>query len=363
MRIAGTAVSSPPDQQHEQPVNELEMVGSEDRLDLAVVGAGPCGLAVGVAAARAGLKARLFDRGCVVNAILGYPIDMTFFSTPEKLEIGNIPFVTAAAKPGRSEALTYYRRVARHFNLDVRQYQEVVGVEGDQGDFTVLTRRRGVAEAHRARHVVVATGYFGKPNMLDVPGEELPKVTHFYREAHPYYDQDCLVIGGGNSAVEAALDLWRAGARVTLAHIFAELDAGVKPWVRPDIENRIREGSIAAHFRTRVLDIGPERVILRHEEAGSDRSIANDWVFAMTGFTPDNEFLRALGIEVNERTGVPTYDPESMETNVPGIFLAGVLVAGYDANRIFIENGRHHGDFIVKTVLSGGSSGSVLAVD
>jgi thioredoxin reductase (NADPH) len=348
-----------PISKHEQPVNELEMVSSEDRLDLAVVGAGPCGLAVGVAAARAGLKARLFDRGCVVNAIVGYPIDMTFFSTPEKLEVGDVPFVTAAAKPGRSEALTYYRRVARHFDLDVRQYQEVVGVEGHQGDFTLLARRKGVAEAHCARHVVVATGYFGTPKMLDVPGEELPKVSHYYREAHPFYDQDCLVIGGGNSAVEAALDLWRAGARVTLVHIFDDLDVGVKPWVRPDIENRIREGSIAAHFRTRVLEISPERVLLRHEAAGGDRSVANDWVFAMTGFTPDNEFLRRLGIDVDEKTGVPTYDPTSMETNVPGIFVAGVLVSGYDTNRIFIENGRHHGDVIVKTLQSGGASGSV----
>lgn len=329
------------------------MVSPEDRVDLAVVGAGPCGLAVGVAAARAGLTTRLFDRGCVVNAIVGYPIDMTFFSTPENLEIGDIPFVTAAAKPGRSEALTYYRRVAKHFDLDVRQYEEVVGVEGGRGDFTVFTRRSGgVDDAHRARHVVVATGYFGNPNMLDIPGEELSKVSHYYREAHPYYDQDCLVIGGGNSAVEASLDLWRAGARVTLVHIFDALDAGVKPWVRPDIENRIREGSIAAHFRTRALEITAERVLLRHEEGGGDTSIANDWVFAMTGFMPDTGFLRRLGIEVHEKTGVPTHDPGSMETNVPGIFVAGVLVAGHDANRIFIENGRHHGDVIVRCLLS-----------
>lgn len=324
------------------------MGSPENRIDLAIVGAGPCGLAVGVAAARAGLSARLFDRGCVVNAIVGYPIAMTFFSTPENLEIGDVPFVTAATKPGRSEALTYYRRVARHFDLDVRQYEEVVGVEGGPGDFEVRTRRNASVDGvHRARHVVVATGYFGNPNMLHVPGEELPKVSHYYREAHPYYDQDCLVIGGGNSAVEASLDLWRAGARVTLVHIFEALDAGVKPWVRPDIENRIEEGSIVAHFRTRILEISAERVLLRHEEDDAERSIANDWVFAMTGFTPDTAFLRRLGIEVDERTGVPTHDPASMETNVPGIFVAGVLVAGNDANRIFIENGRHHGDVIV----------------
>ena len=327
---------------------------SRDKTDLAVVGAGPCGLAVGVAAVRSGLSARLFDRGCVVNAIVGYPINMTFFSTPEKLEIGEVPFVTAGSKPSRTEALTYYRRVTEHFDIDVRQYEEVVSIEGHQDDFTLYTQQRGGAEdSHRARNVALATGYFDTPNLLEVPGEELAKVSHYYREAHPYYDQDCLVIGGGNSAVETALDLWRAGARVTLVHVFETLDVGVKPWVRPDIENRIEEGAITAQFRTRVAEIAPGQVVLKSEENGGRESVTNDWVFAMTGYTPDTAFLRALGIEIDDRTGVPEHDPDTMETNVPGLYVAGVLVAGYDANKIFIENGRHHGERIVAALRSG----------
>jgi len=278
---------------------------------------------------------------------------MTFFSTPENLEIGDVPFVTAATKPSRTEALTYYRRVAQHFDLDVRQYEEVVGVEGNRGGFTVVSRRRGGAEeTHRARELVVATGYFDTPNLLEVPGEDLPKVTHYYREAHPYFDQDCLVVGGGNSAVEAALDLWRAGARVTLVHQFADLDDGVKPWVRPDIENRIRDGAIPAFFRTQVREIGATHVLLWDETTREERRLANDWVFAMTGYAPDAEFLARLGVEVDVGSGIPRHDPETMETNVPGIFVAGVLVAGFDANKIFIENGRHHGELILASLAS-----------
>ncbi len=330
------------------------MNGERDgKLDLAVVGAGPCGLSVGIAASEAGLSYLLFDRGCVVNSLVGYPIRMTFFSTPENLEIGGIPFVCAGTKPTRDEALTYYRRAAQHYGLRISTYEEVLAIGGAKGDFTVRSRRRdGEERAYRARHVVVATGYFDTPNLLNVPGEGLPKVTHYYREAHPYYDQDCLVVGGGNSAVEAALDLWRAGARVTLVHLLDELDSGVKPWVRPDIENRIREGSIAVRFRTRVLEIGSDHVILRGDEAGVGERIANDWVFAMTGYTPDTRFLRRLGVEVDEKSGVPRYDPDTMQTNVPGVFIAGVLAAGFDANRIFIENGKLHGEAVVATIRS-----------
>ncbi len=253
-------------------------------LDLAIVGAGPCGLAVGVAASRAGLRSVVFDRGCIVNAIVGYPIGMTFFSTPENLEVGGVPFVCARDKPSRAEALTYYRRVAQHFRLPVRQYEEVTGVEGAPNDFSVSTRTGvGKESVYRAKYVVVATGYFDTLNLLGVNREDLSKVTHYYQQAHPYFDQDCLVVGGGNSAVEAALDLWRAGARVTLVHFLENFDPGVKPWVRPDIENRVREGSIAARFRTRVTEIDSGHVTLR-----------------------------------GETDGVPRHDAETMETNVPG---------------------------------------------
>ncbi len=317
-------------------------------LDLAVIGAGPCGLAVGVAAVKAGLRSVIFDRGCVVNAIVGYPVDMTFFSTPENLEVGGVPFVCPRDKPSRLEALTYYRRVAQHFRLPVRQYEEVTRVDGAQNDFSVSTRSRfGKESVYRAKHVVVATGYFDTPNLLGVKGEDLPKVTHYYQQAHPYFDQDCLVVGGGNSAVETALDLWRAAARVTLVHFLENFDPGVKPWVRPDIENRVREGSITARFRTRVMEIDSGHVTLRSEPDGVSERLANDWVFAMTGYKPDTAFLRRLGVEVDETTGVPRHDAETMETNVPGVFIAGVLAAGYDANKIFIENGRFHGERIV----------------
>jgi thioredoxin reductase (NADPH) len=284
---------------------------------------------------------------------VGYPIRMTFFSTPENLEIGGIPFVCSGPKPTRDEALTYYRRAAQHYGLRILTYEEVLGVGGAEGDFSVRSRRRvGGERTYRTRHIVVATGYFDTPNLLNVPGEELPKVTHYYREAHPYYDQDCLVIGGGNSAVEAALELWRAGARVQMVHFLDRFDSGVKPWVRPDIENRLQEGSIAVRFRSRVAEIGSDYVVVRSDETGAEERVANDWVFAMTGYTPDSRFLRRLGVEVDEDSGVPRHDPGTMETNVPGIFIAGVLAAGFDANRIFIENGKLHGEALVAKIRS-----------
>ena len=324
---------------------------TEEVLDIAVIGAGPCGLAVGVAAKSAGLAYALFDRGNVAHSLVGFPFGMTFFSTAEKLEIGGLPFVCSGEKPTREDALKYYRRVAQHHELEIRAYTEVLDVQGERGDFTLSTRKRSGEEiTHRARHVVVATGNFDTPNLLDVPGEELPKVAHYYREAHPYFDQDCLVIGGGNSAVEAALDLHRAGARVTMAHFLSEFDSGLKSWVRPDIENRIKEGSIPARFRTRVAEIGPDYVMLRSEENGSTNRLDNDWVFALTGYTLDIPFLHQIGLEIDAETGVPQFDSQTMETNVPGIYVAGVIIAGLNANKIFIENGRFHGERIVEAL-------------
>jgi len=313
-----------------------------------VVGAGPCGLAVGAAASRAGIECILVDKGPIVSSIERYPIGMTFFSTADHLEISDVPFVVARDNPTRSEALKYYRRVATHFGLDVRQYETVRSVELSNGSFRVEARHlTGEDRDYRADAVVVATGYFDTPNLLGVPGESLPKVTHYFRDPHLYFDQDIVVVGGGNSAVEAALTTWRAGARVTLVHLFDGFDRGVKPWVLPDIRNRVEAGEVTALWRHRVERIEPGRVLLRDLAADGERWLANDFVLAMTGFRPDPLLLKSLGVGLDPETGIPSHDPASMETNVPGVFIAGVLAAGFDANKIFIQNGREHGERIV----------------
>ena len=313
-------------------------------LDLAVIGAGPCGLAVGVAAKRAHLVCSLFDKGPVVSSLLRYPLYMTFFSTPEKLEIG-VPFVTAGDKPTRREALAYYRRVAEHFELDVRQYHEVVQVKRTPEGFELVARHPGVAEPEtiRTRHVVCATGYFESPNLLGVPGEDLPHVSHFFVEPHPYWQQRVVVVGGGNSAVEAALELTRVNARVTIVHFLGDFDRGVKPWVLPDITNRVKEGRVAVRWCSRVVEIGRAHVVVRREPDGERETVPADFVVALTGYRADLSLLRSLGVAVDETTGVPQHDPATMETNVPGVYIAGVLSSGFDANKIFIENGREHG--------------------
>jgi thioredoxin reductase (NADPH) len=321
---------------------------SERAVRLGVVGAGPCGLAVGAAARESGLRAVLFDRGSLCSALLSYPPYMSFFSTAEKLEISGLPFTSARPNPSRLEALAYFRGVARYFDLDVRQYQPVRSVVPERGGFRLATALAGgEEEVWRAEAVVIATGGFHEPNFLSIPGEELPKVSHYYREAHPYWDQDVVVVGGGNSAVEASLELFRVGARVTLVHFGSDLDPGVKPWLLPDIRNRLSAGDVMALWRHRVREIRPGGVVVRSEDDGSTRTLRNDWVLALTGWRPDHRLLRELGVPLDSETGVPTHDPATMETPVPGVFVAGVLAAGYDANKIFIENGRMHGRQIV----------------
>lgn len=320
-------------------------------MDIAVVGAGPCGIAVGVAAARAGLSCVLFDRGAITQAMMDHPTYVTYFSGPEKLEIDGLPFTTAGDKPTRREALRYYRKVAEYHRLRVRQYEEVVGVEGAAGDFTLRTRTRdGEARTQRARAVVVATGYYDNPRRLDVPGAELPKVLYWFEEPYPFWDQDVIVVGGGNSAADAALTTWREGARVTVVHLFDQLDRGVKPWVRPDIDNRIAEGAIPALWRHRVVEIRPREVVVESLDTGETRILPNDWVLAMTGYEPDPVLLRELGVTFHPESAVPTHDPETMETDVPGVYVAGVIVSGHDANKIFIENGKLHGPLIAAHV-------------
>ena len=310
--------------------------------DLLVVGAGPTGLACAIEAQKAGFKSIIIDKGCLVNSVFHYPTNMVFFTTPELLEIGDIPFTTSLPKPTRVEALEYYRRVAEHYQLHVCQYQWVKTITGEDGDFRVTaTDRHGAIHDYRARKIVVATGYYDLANHLGIPGEDSGKVFHYYREAHPYQDTDVVVIGGKNSAAEAALDLWRHGARVTLVYRGAQMHHHVKYWVRPDIENRIKAGEIAAYFNSTVQEIGSDHVVLLTPN-GSLR-LKNDFVFAMTGYHPDYDFLRSVGIELSPEQHRPVCDPETLESNVPGVYVAGVIVAGSKTNEIFIENGRFHG--------------------
>jgi thioredoxin reductase (NADPH) len=324
----------------------------DEVLDLAVVGAGPCGIAVGVAARRRELSCALFDRGAVTQGMMDHPTYTTYFSGPEKLEIADLPFTTAGDKPTRREALRYYRKVVAYYGVDVRQYEEVLSITGSHEDFRLRSRRLdGTERVQRARNVVIATGYYDTPNRLGVPGEDLPKVVHYFKDPYPYFDQDVIVVGGGNSAADAALTVWREGARVTVVHLFDELDRGVKPWVRPDIDNRIAEGSIPALWRHRVVEIGWREVVVESLETGARRTLPNDWVLAMTGYVPDPVLLRSLGVRIDSETGIPAHDRETMQTNVPGVYVAGVVAAGYDANKIFIENGKLHGPLIAESVL------------
>ena len=319
-------------------------------IDIAIIGAGPCGLAAAISARRAGLDAVVFDGDCVVSSITQYPTYATFFSTAEKLSLGGLPFVTTGEKPSRRDALAYYRAVVRYFEIPVRQYEPVSRIDGRDDAFVVRTTHRGAERETAARAVVIATGYWGSPNKLGVPGEDLPHVTHAYREGHYAFQQDAVVVGGGNSAAEAALDLWRAGARVTLVHFGPTFDKKIKPWVLPDFTNRVAEGSIAARWNSRVTEIGAGDVTLESTDGLLSR-IPADHVFLMTGFAPSVGLLRDMGVTIDPTTGIPSHDPQTLETNVPGVFIAGVVVAGYDANKVFIENGRFHGDQIVARVL------------
>ena len=319
----------------------------ESALDAVVIGAGPCGLAAAISLKAAGYTVRVYDRDCVVSSITQYPTYASFFSTAEKLSLGGLPFIVPVAKPSRRDALAYYRAVVRHFELDVRHYEAVESIKGEQGAFALTTRQRGVAAGHvAARAVVVATGYWGSPNRIDVPGEELPHVSHAYREGHHAFQQDVVVVGGGNSAAEAALELWRAGARVTLTHFGPTFDKKIKPWILPDLENRIAEGSVSVRWNCRVCSIGHDTVYLRGA-LGDEHEIPASHVYLLTGYAPNVDLLRDSGVEIDSQTGIPRHDTATLETNVPGIFIAGVVVAGFDANKVFIENGRYHGEKIV----------------
>jgi thioredoxin reductase (NADPH) len=316
-----------------------------NELDAVVVGAGPTGLACGIELQRHGMRAVLLDKGCVVNSIYHYPTNMTFFTTPELLEIGNLPMTSIGEKPTRGEALKYYRRVADHFKLDIRQYERVAAVRGEDGAFQVHSvDRLNCPRVHRARKIVLATGYYDVPNLLHIPGEDLGKVFHYYKEPHPYYNHDVAVIGGKNSAAIAALELHWNGARVTLIHRGTEINRVVKYWIKPNIENRIKNGEIKGYFGSRVVEIQPDRIRLETPEG--EMWLKNDFVFALTGYSPDLEFLADAGITLDPETRRPRTDPLTLESERPGVYLAGVIVAGMHTNEIFIENGRFHGKMI-----------------
>ena len=315
---------------------------TDEIFDLLVVGAGPTGLSCAIEAERAGLRAVVVDKGCICNSLFHYPSHMTFFTTSELLEIGDIPFPSPNAKPTRNEALQYYRLVAAYYKLDVRQYLRVERIEGADGAFTVRTVDRfGRSGELQARKLAVATGYYDRPNYLHIPGESLSKVHHYYFDPHPFCGMDVVVIGGKNSAAIAALELWRSGAQVTLVHRDSGMHQHVKYWIKPDIENRIKNRDIKAYFNSQVVEINPDTVVIATPQGRI--TIKNDFVFAMTGYHPDFEFLEALGVHLEGEDRLPACNPETLESNVPGIYLAGVIVAGARTNEIFIENGRHHG--------------------
>jgi len=320
-------------------------------IDLAIIGAGPCGIAAGAAAKEAGLSAVLFDRGPIASSLLLYPYYMTFFSTAVMLEVGGVPFTIPDPKPTRREALAYYRRVVEHWKLDVRQYTDVVEVAREGDGFVLHTRsHHGDEGVQRARVLVVATGGFHQANLLDVPGEDLAKVRHYYQEPYPYYDQDVAVVGAGNSAVESALEMFRNGTRVTLVHFADTIDRGVKPWVVPDITNRLERGEITSRLGYRIIEIRQKTIVVRHEVTGAEEELPNDFVLAMTGWQANQWILESLDVRIDAQTGIPDHDPETMETNQLGVFLAGVIAAGHNANKIFIENGREHGGRIVAAI-------------
>jgi len=317
--------------------------------DVICIGAGPTGLATAIEAKRAGMRALVIDKGCLCNSIYHYPVNMVFFTTPELLEIGDLPLVSPNEKPTRVEALKYYRKAAEHYELELRLSELVVRVEGSDGNFTVSTRTdEGTPQKYRSRKIVVATGYYDLPNKLSVPGEDMPHVSHYYTEPHEFWREDVVVVGGKNSAAEAALDLYRNGARVTLVHRDAHLGQTIKYWVKPDIENRIKAGQIRALFETHVKEITPQEVIVTNR-AGETRLPAKQ-VFALTGYHPDFSFIQSLGVHLDPVTCKPSLDANTLESNVPGIHLAGVVIGGRHTGEIFIENGRFHGKQIIQAL-------------
>jgi thioredoxin reductase (NADPH) len=319
--------------------------------DVIIIGGGPCGLAAAIALQEIGIKPLIIEKGNLVNSIYHYPTHQTFFSTSEKLEIGEVPFISDSYKPKRNQALVYYREVAKRKNLRIHSFEKVSKVFKENEFFQVVTDKR----TYQAAYVVVATGYYDHPNYMNVPGEKLPKVFHYFKEAHPYFDKDVCVIGGKNSSVDAALELVKAGARVTVLYRGESYSPSIKPWILPEFDSLVRNGIILMEFGARVKEITESHVV--YIKNGEQKSISNDFVFAMTGYHPDHQFLKTMGVKIDEETGRPLFNPETMESNVEGIYIAGVIAAGNNANEIFIENGRFHGAQIARSIIEKDAKG------
>lgn len=319
--------------------------------DIIIVGGGPCGLAAAIAFKEIGKNPLIIEKGNVVNAIYHYPTHQTFFSTSEKLEIGDVPFITESYKPKRNQALVYYREVVKRKQLRIHSFEKVTKVEKQGVLFKIITEKN----IYYAKNVVIATGYYDHPNYMDVPGEDLPKVYHYFKEAHPYFNKDVCVIGGKNSSIDAAIELVKAGARVSVLYRGSEYSPSIKPWILPEFDALVRNGTIMMEFDAHIKEITENEVI--YAKDGAEKRMKNDFVFAMTGYRPDHQFLKNMGIMINEDTGRPLVNPETMETNMEGIYIAGVIAAGNNANEIFIENGRFHGGLIAQSILEKAEKG------
>lgn len=314
------------------------------KFDVIIIGAGPIGLACGIEAKKHNLACLIIEKGAIVNSIFHYPTNMTFFSTSERLELGGVPFVSHGMKPNRREALEYYRRVAHSFELNIHTYETVETITGVLNEYEVITDKA----KYSAKYVIISTGFYDDAVKLNVPGEDLPKVMHYFTEAHPYAYQKAAVIGGGNSAVDVALETYRTGAEVTMIIREPELKPGVKYWVRPDIENRIKEGSIKAYFNSTVTEIREKEIDINTPEG--KLTLPNDFVFAMTGYKPDYSFLEKVGLEIKD--GQPVYNLTTLESSKPGIFYAGVILGGMETDKLFIENSIEHAEKIVKEIVN-----------
>jgi thioredoxin reductase (NADPH) len=316
--------------------------------DIIIIGGGPIGLACGIEAQKAGLNYLILEKGCLVNSLYNYPVNMTFFSTSERLEIGDVPFVSNNAKPTRNEALEYYRRVTIHKRLNIRLFEEVLEVKNEDSDFYKIKTKKG---EYLTTNIVIASGFYDIPQKLGVKGEDLPKVTHYYKDPHFYAFQKVLVVGANNSAVDAALETWRKGSEVTMVIRGDEVGSRVKYWAKPDIENRIKEGSIKAYFNSEIVEITDNQVIIRTPEGLE--TVENDWVISMTGYQPNLNFLRKIGINLSQDEIMkPQYDENSMETNLKNVYLAGVICGGMNTHSLFIENSRVHAERIIQKIKS-----------
>ncbi|WP_053366978.1 YpdA family putative bacillithiol disulfide reductase [Bacillus sp. FJAT-27245] len=312
--------------------------------DVIIIGGGPCGLAAAISLKETGKNPLIIEKGNIVNSIYNYPTHQTFFSTSEKLEIGDVPFITENYKPVRLQALVYYREVVKRKGLRINSFEKAKRIVPAGANYIVETTKA----TYETPYVIIATGYYDNPNLMEIPGEDLPKVFHYFKEGHPYFDKDVCVIGGKNSSVDAAIELQKAGARVTVLYRGSSYSPSIKPWILPEFESLVRNGSIQMEFEAHVKEITENSVVF--EKGNELFSVKNDFVFAMTGYRPDHGFLRSIGVDIDHETGRPHFNPETMETNIPGIFIAGVIAAGNNANEIFIENGRFHGGIIAEEI-------------